>query len=192
MAVLNIHTRRLPVSESEVGALIDGIASDGDRLWPRDKWPAVRFDRPLAFGAVGGHGPVHYIVEAYEPGRWIRFRFTAPRGFHGFHEYSVRRAGDGAILLSHVLAIKLRGRARLSWPLFYRWMHDALLEDSLDCAERALTGAIRTPAEWSRYVVLLRDVGERARKRKASRQAVAAVTGGALRNVEPARDRLAQ
>ncbi|MFD0363524.1 SRPBCC family protein [Nocardia sp. GCM10030253] len=178
MAVLNIHTRRLPVSESEAGALIDGVASDHDRLWPRDNWPAVRFDRPLGVGAVGGHGPVRYVVEAYEPGRWIRFRFTAPRGFDGFHEYSVRRAGDGAVLLSHVLAMKVRGPARVSWPLCYRWMHDALLEDSLDCAERAVTGAIRTPARWSRYVVLLREIGSRASRGKAQPQAVA-VAGGA-------------
>jgi hypothetical protein len=178
MAVLNIHTRRLPVSEAEVGALIDDLASNRDRLWPRENWPALRFDRPLGFGAVGGHGPVRYIVEAYEPGRWIRFRFTAPRGFRGFHEYSVRRAADGATLLSHVLAMKVRGPARVSWPLMYRWMHDALLEDSLDCGERALTGAVRTPARWSRYVVLLRAIGQRASRRKARPENVA-VAGGA-------------
>jgi hypothetical protein len=32
---------------------------------------------------VGGHGPVRYCVEEYEPGRSIRFRFIGSEGGHG-------------------------------------------------------------------------------------------------------------
>lgn len=73
MIVRNIHERRLRASAAEVGALLDSLASSSVRVWPRDTWPAMRFDRPLAPGASGGHGPIRYTVEVYEPGRSIRF-----------------------------------------------------------------------------------------------------------------------
>ncbi|MFE7492135.1 hypothetical protein [Kitasatospora sp. NPDC057541] len=50
----------------------------------------------------------------------------------------------------------MRGAARLTWPLAFRWLHDALLEDSLERAERVCDSELRTPANWSRYVRLLR------------------------------------
>ncbi|GAB2708183.1 SRPBCC family protein [Nocardia thraciensis] len=161
MAVVNIHSRQLPVAQDEAGELIDALAGDGDRLWPQDRWPPMRFDRPLGVGAVGGHGPVRYTVEGYQPGRWIRFRFTGPRGFDGFHEFTVHPGGGGTAELRHLLSMRARGPARLSWPLAFRWMHDACLEDSLDRAELAVTGAVRRPARWSPLVRALRAAIER-------------------------------
>ncbi|MFE3446252.1 SRPBCC family protein [Nocardia sp. NPDC059180] len=156
MAVINIHSRTLPAPLSQVGVLIDALAGNGDRLWPISGWPPMRFDRCLEVGAVGGHGPVRYTVEGYQPGRWVRFRFTGPRGFDGFHEFTVHDAGDGTTTLRHLLAMHARGPARLTWPLAYRWLHDALLEDGLDRAQRDITGQLPRPARWSRYVRLLR------------------------------------
>jgi hypothetical protein len=161
MAVLNIHERRLTSSPEALGALIDGLAGEQDGLWPRQAWPPMRFDRPLAVGARGGHGPVRYTVTGYVPGCWIRFGFTGPRGFRGFHEFAVSQAGDGAVL-GHTLAMHLRGPARLSWPLVFRPLHDALAEDSLDCAEQTITGQVGQPARWSLYVRLLRRLLRRA------------------------------
>ncbi|RDI49140.1 SRPBCC family protein [Nocardia mexicana] len=161
MAVVNIHSRQLPVAEDEVGGLIDSLAGVDDRLWPQDSWPPMRFDRPLGVGAVGGHGPVRYTVEGYQPGRWIRFRFTGPRGFDGFHEFTVHPGGDGTAELRHLLAMRARGPARFTWPLVFRRMHDACLEDSLDRAEREVTGTVRTPARWSPLVRALRAGIER-------------------------------
>ncbi|MGW1738370.1 SRPBCC family protein [Nocardia sp. NPDC001965] len=155
MAVVDIHRRHLPVPVGAVSALMDSLAAADDALWPVHCWPAMRFDRPLDAGAVGGHGPVRYTVEHYVPGRWVRFRFTGPRGFDGFHEFTVAPTPAGADLI-HLLAMNVRGRARLTWPLAYRWMHDALLEDCLDRAEHALTGSVSRPARWSRRVRLLR------------------------------------
>lgn len=155
MAVLNIHTRTLPASDEEIGGLIDGLAGREDRLWPGDRWPPMRFDRPLGVGAIGGHGPIRYTVEAYEPGRWVRFRFTGPRGFRGFHEFTVHPDAMG-IELRHTLAMHTRGCAVLGWPLIFRWLHDACLEDCLDRAERATTGIVRAPARQCPYVRLLR------------------------------------
>ncbi|MEU0537899.1 hypothetical protein [Amycolatopsis tolypomycina] len=40
----------------------------------------------------------------------LRFRFTAPAGVHGHHEFTI---GGGA--LTHVLVTSLHGWARLTW-----------------------------------------------------------------------------
>ncbi|MBF6173688.1 SRPBCC family protein [Nocardia blacklockiae] len=156
MAVLNIHIRRFPGSVTEAGALLDSLAGEDDRLWPGDRWPPMRFDRPLGVGAVGGHGPVRYTVEEYEPGRRIRFAFNESRGLEGFHEFSVRPDGNTMVELRHLLVLRLRGRARLSWPLAIRWMHDACVEDAFDRAEQAVTGSVRRPVRWSPVVRALR------------------------------------
>ncbi|GAU66297.1 hypothetical protein SSP35_02_06700 [Streptomyces sp. NBRC 110611] len=156
MGVYNVHERVLPVPEAEAGLLIDGLSGSGDRLWPSGDWPPMLLDGPLAPGAAGGHGPVRYTVAAHVPGRWVRFTFSGPRGFDGFHEYTVHPLGPDRTLLRHTLAMRARGPARLTWPLAFRHFHDAVLEDSLDRAERACTGTVARPARWNRYVRLLR------------------------------------
>ncbi|MFF8288893.1 SRPBCC family protein [Streptomyces sp. NPDC016309] len=156
MAVYNVHERLLSAGQDEVGALLDSLASgEDDLLWPGRPWPPMRFDRPLGVGAVGGHGPVRYTVSGYAPKRWIRFRFTGPRGFHGFHELAVLPVDPEHTLLHHTLAMTTGGPTRLTWPLAWRPMHDACLEDALDRAELACTGRVSRPARWSPYVRLL-------------------------------------
>src|SRR5271166_5723421 len=105
MNVRNVHERRLRAPSEIVGRLIDQLAATDDRLWPRDRWPAMRFDRPLAIGAVGGHGPIRYVVESYDRSRRIRFRFCAPRGFDGCHEFAVRDDGSGSVI-RHELSMR--------------------------------------------------------------------------------------
>ncbi|WP_367048425.1 SRPBCC family protein [Streptomyces sp. Je 1-332] len=156
MGIYNVHERLLAATESEVGALIDTLAGSEDALWPREEWPPMEFDRPLAAGAVGGHGPVRYTVATYVPSTWVRFTFSGPRGFHGFHEYAVLAVDEEHTLLRHTLAMNARGPARLTWPPVWRPLHDALLEDSLDRAELACTGAVARSARRGRYVRLLR------------------------------------
>ncbi|MFJ2868869.1 SRPBCC family protein [Kitasatospora sp. NPDC087314] len=158
MGVYNVHERLLAAKRSEVGALIDTLASSDDKLWPHGSWPPMAFDRPLAAGAAGGHGPVRYTVTAHVPSQWVRFTFSGPRGFHGFHEYTALAADEEHTLLRHTLAMAARGPARLTWPLIFRPLHDACLEDSLDRAELACSGAVTHPAHWSRYVRLLRGL----------------------------------
>ncbi|MGQ4271967.1 SRPBCC family protein [Nocardiopsis changdeensis] len=165
MRVRNLHLRHLAASPDRVGALLDGLASPADPLWPADRWPALVLDRPLEVGAAGGHGPVRYTVAARTPGRHVRFRFTAPRGFDGFHEFTVEPGEDGTVL-RHLLVIRAHGPALLTWPLVFGPLHDALLEDCLDRAERALTGTVRAPARWSPYVRLLRAAAVRAGRRR--------------------------
>ncbi|MFI0216343.1 SRPBCC family protein [Streptomyces lydicus] len=153
MGVHNVHERVLPVSGAEVGLAIDGLSGAGDRLRPRSDWPPMRLDGPPAPGAAGGHGPVRYTVAAYVPGRWVRFAFHGPRGFD---EYTVHPLAPGRTLLRHTPAMRARGWARLTWPPAFRPLDGAVLEDSLDLAERACAGTVGRPARWSRYVRLLR------------------------------------
>ena len=94
MKIHNVHERSLAAGADRVGALLDTLSSSRDALWPRGAWPPMRFDGPLAEGANGGHGPIRYTVESYTPGRSVRFRFTGPRGFDGFHGFEVIPADD--------------------------------------------------------------------------------------------------
>jgi hypothetical protein len=162
--VLNVHERRIPRPAAEVSRLIDTLASDGDALWPRHLWPAMRFDRPLGVGADGGHGPIRYAVGEYRPGHAIRFRFSAPRGFDGNHGFDVRPDGEDACVLRHTIAMDARGTGLLLWLLAIRALHDAVLEDALATAEVSLGLAPRVQP-WSAWVKLLRRLiaGRRAR-----------------------------
>ncbi|MBK8725138.1 MAG: SRPBCC family protein [Holophagaceae bacterium] len=160
--VVNIHAREYPVSAERLGALLDGLGSPGDQLWPGHRWPALRFDGPLRTGAKGGHGPIRYTVEAYEPGRSLRCRFTGPAGFIGWHGFDIEPVGADRSILRHTVRAELRQGMRLQWPLAIRWLHDACVEDALDCAARAFGEALPdrpfTPA-----VRLLRRLKRRSR-----------------------------
>ncbi|GGA60262.1 hypothetical protein GCM10011490_08050 [Pseudoclavibacter endophyticus] len=153
--IRNVHERALAVSAESVGALIDSLGSTGDRLWPGDQWPRLRLDRPIGAGAAGGHGPVRYFVEGHDPGRSVIFRFTRPVGFRGRHSFSVASTAKDSCVLRHELEMTVHGAARVTWPLFYRPLHDALLEESLDRAS-ASTGTAFSAARRSWWVRLLR------------------------------------
>lgn len=136
--IRNVHERLLAVPAGRVGLVLDSLGTANDRLWPHETWPALRLDGPLAAGAHGGHGPVRYTVQSYEPGVGIRFQFRRPRGFIGHHEYTVTPVTEASCILRHEIVMTLSRSALLSWPLFFRPMHDALLEDSLHKAELEL------------------------------------------------------
>lgn len=155
MNILNIHERMLDASSSAVGTLIDSLSSPRDILWPRDKWPPMKLDRPLAVGAVGGHGPIRYTVEAYTPGRTVRFRFTSPSGFSGYHEVEIIEKENDGTLLRHAIRMNATGIGILTWTLVFRPLHDALLEDLLDRAQQYFTMQT-SPRTWSVWVKFLR------------------------------------
>ena len=157
----------LPADENEVGRLIDSVATPNAPLWPRG-WPKLRLDRDLGVGATGGHGPIRYSVVEYEPGRRVRFRFSAPKGFDGTHAFELEPHDSGTVL-RHVIEMDAVGPGRLSWTLVFRPLHDAMLEDVMDCAERAVTGAVLAPNRWSLAVRAIRRVlRSRAPRRKAA------------------------
>lgn len=164
-SVTNVHSRSLRAPAAEIGALIDSLASDEDRLWPHQTWPPMRLDGPLAVGARGGHGPVRYIVTEYVLGQRVRFDFQSPRGFRGFHAFELDAGTlDQESQLRHRLEMRTSGAALLSWPLLFRPLHDALIEDALDRAAVALgQPARRRP--YSIWVRFLRALLKRPARR---------------------------
>jgi len=161
--VRNIHTRRIPAPDETVGPLLDTIASYDDRVWPSD-WPRVRFDRQLGVGAVGGHGPVHYTVVGLEPGRSVRAAFTAPRGIDGYHEFTVVPDGADDSIIEHSIIARTTWPATLTWPLVFRPLHDALLEESFDKVEAQFGPGPVQPHRRSGWVRLLRSLASPRRQ----------------------------
>ena len=165
MHVHNLHERIYDCDADSLGALVDSLASSEDRLWPRENWPPMRLDSPLRVGARGGHGPIRYSVEQYVPGRKVFFRFLAPRGFKGAHGFEIEHRG-GRTILRHILQMETSGLALLSWPLVFRPLHDALIEDALDKAGVSLGCPVDRAAGWSVYVRVLRALFKAARRSK--------------------------
>ena len=162
--ITNIHTRDLHAPIHEVGSLLDSLASKQDLLWPYEKWPPIRFDRPLSIGAVGGHSVIRYTIESYQPERCITFRFTSPKGFIGTHCFSVKEVTPDITQIKHEINMTLKGSAKIWWPIRIRWIHDAIIEDAFDKAESFITGQ-SINREWPIWVKFLRFVMSR-KKRK--------------------------
>lgn len=158
MTVFNVHRRAVAASAAEVGRLIDTLAAPGDRLWPHERWPAMRFDRPgITPGGRGGHGPIRYRVLSHEPGRSVTFEFTGrPRGLLGHHQFVVQGTGPASSVLWHLTDLEPRFPMTVTWRLFWRPLHDALIEDALTKAQAVGHELGEATPAWSSYVVLLR------------------------------------
>jgi len=153
----NVHERVLAASPTAVGELVDSLSSRDDRLWPNLRWPAMRLDKGLQVGSDGGHGPVRYEVARYEPGRLVAFAFTPKFPIVGEHRLEVLPGPDASTtLLRHTLEGHPRSWLRAGWPLCFRWLHDALLEDALDCAEAELAETPWQPRPLPAHVRALR------------------------------------
>lgn len=155
MRATSVHQRRLAAPVGRVGALIDTLSSADDRLWPHQNWPAMHFDGPLAVGAAGGHAFIRYRVEEYRPGSSVTFRITGPPGFTGIHRFDAEGDGDESVL-THTIDGAVTARFAPRWFGAVRPLHDALMEDALDNAERETTGTVAAPAPWSWWVRALR------------------------------------
>jgi hypothetical protein len=149
--VINRHERELLALPEAVGRLLDSLGSDEDRLWPSDAWPRQVRSGPMAPGTEVRHGPIRYRITGYEPGRWIRYTFTAPVVFHGYPEFTVLAPQHDRCILQHTLAMKTSLAGALQWHLVLRPLHDALIEDAQSRAEHEL-GVIASTANWSTRV----------------------------------------
>ena len=151
----NVHERMVEAPVEEVGPLLDRLGGSEDVLWPSPAWPPMVLDRPVAVGARGGHVRVRYRVVGHEPGRRVEFSFEPGVGVDGGHVFTAEPAGPDRTLLRHVLEGRPRGVMRFGWPLAVRWLHDAVLEELLDNAERAVGREPARPVTWSPWVRLL-------------------------------------
>src|SRR5687768_9835381 len=115
MQIESIHTRELSASAEELGELVDTLAGPDDKIWPIERWPndPIGFDRPLAVGARGGHGPIRYTIAAYEPGRRIAFEFEPGTGLRGGHRIEVEPVANRRVRVHHVLEGEVKGIYRL-------------------------------------------------------------------------------
>ncbi len=158
MKILNVHERNLLGSPEEVGDILNTLSAKDDKLWPREKWPPMKFDSGLRVGASGGHGPIRYHVSEYVPGRRIEFQFDRKgmaAGLDGRHYFEVVPR-SGHVQLRHVVDAECDFKSWLKWRFLIGPMHDALLEDALDCAQTALQAPPGRPARWGLRVRLLR------------------------------------
>jgi hypothetical protein len=167
LRVQSIHTRAIPAPAQTTGSILDSLAGPDDRIWPIERWPndPIAFDRPLAVGARGGHGPIPYTVVAYEPGWLIEFEFAPGSGLHGGHCLEGEPDGTGAARLRHVLDAEVEGVYRVLRPIVLG-MHDALVEDLLDKAELAATGHLKEPARWPRWLRFVNSIEVALRPRR--------------------------
>jgi Protein of unknown function (DUF3995) len=149
MKLHNVHARDLAASPEQVGALIDGLGGDRDRLWPAERWPTTPFelDGPLVTGTSGRQGFIHQHVEEYTPGRRLVFRFAPGLGLDGMHRLELEPLGADRTRLVHTLDCRVAPKLLPVYPILVR-QHDALVEDLFDCAELATTGRVAEPARW--------------------------------------------
>ena len=172
MKVINHHERLLDTDMETVGHLLEDLASRKDQMWPKALWPAMRFDKGLVVGSVGGHGPIGYTIETYIPRHSIRFQFIRPKGFLGWHGLDLQQVSKGRTRIRHQLEMNLAGTTRITWPLLLGPLHDALIEDAFTTTEIAL-GLTPTIETWTTYVRLARWIVSLGR---ASKQDFAAKT----------------
>ncbi len=155
MKVTNIHKRTFNQPKESISDILDSLSSNNDQLWPYEKWPPIVFKKGLCDGAIGGHGPIKYLIKQYVPGNLIEFKFRKPNGFNGIHKFEISEIEKNKTELKHTIDMTISGKGILTWYIAIKWIHDALLEDCLDKVENSInTKKIKT--DWSRWVVYLR------------------------------------
>ena len=176
--IRNVHQRRIAAEPEVVWDLLMAMPGPNGQLWPPGV-PTMRFDGPLALGAYGRHGPIHYQVTFLDPtARNLVFEFREPTGLVGRHSFHVRTDGKEGAVLRHEVVANPEGWMRLKWPLIIRWVHDAVVEEILDRAEVA-TGTVPVrPYQRSLWVRAMLSAGATApRVAGAARAHDAAVRG---------------
>lgn len=170
-AILNIHERRIPVTALAAGPLLESLASPEDRLWPNEIWPPMVLAHGLSVGSSGGHRATRYRVSAHVPGHRVEFTFDAMRHlrlFRGRHWFEIID-DDDAIFLRHTIDVRTCPRTWAYWKIFVEPVHDAVIEDAFDKAERNLGVTDPRRSRWPVRVRLLRWLRARQAKRAPQR-----------------------
>ncbi len=157
MKVLNVHRRTVHQPKEVVLELLNTLASREDKIWPHEKWPRMKLDKGLKVGSKGGHGPIRYFVNEYEPDKLIQFQFTNPSGFYGVHRLQLKASDPHKTTLIHTIEMKTSPQGTLKWMLFVRALHDALIEDAFDKVENYFDDQDRK-SKWSLWVKFCRNV----------------------------------
>jgi hypothetical protein len=166
MKVINIHSRKIAQPKANMVELFKTLATKNDLMLATDKWPAMKLDKGMTIGSHGGHGLIRYFVEAYSPDGFVKFSFTRPKGFHGFHQFEIIALSDHQTEIKHTINMSTTGPALLTWPLVIRWLHDALIEDAFDKVENNFNEKKKI-TRWSLWVKFLRWVLNRKKLKQA-------------------------
>lgn len=135
--------------------LVKTLSMEDDRIWPNEKWPAMRFKAGIQVGAKGGHGPIRYSVEKYNPSEIIQFRFSKPIGFNGIHKFEIIELTDEETEIKHTIDMNTAGSGTIAWILAIRSLHNALIEDAFDRLENNFSDNQKS-SNWNLWVRLLR------------------------------------
>ncbi|MEM7711988.1 MAG: hypothetical protein AAF349_00090 [Cyanobacteria bacterium P01_A01_bin.68] len=159
MKVLNVHKRIINQPKQKVVDLVSTLSKENDSIWLKNRWPKMKFQGGIQVGANGGHGPIRYSVEKYDPGEIIQFRFSKPSGFHGIHKFEISKIDYGKTAIIHTIEMKTVGKGTLFWALGIRSLHNALIEDAFDQLENHfLEHKKSTP--WNLWVQILRSLSK--------------------------------
>ena len=147
--VLNIHQRIINQPKVTVAKLLKTLSTKEDKVWPLEKWPAMRFKKGLVEGAKGGHGPIGYFIKKIVPNESIEFQFTNPTGLMGIHKFEMKEIGEDKTEIKHTIDMKTNLIGTLQWNTFIRLLHDALIEDAFDKVENYFSPQTKeTPWNW--------------------------------------------
>lgn len=157
MRVINIHKRIINQPKEKVSELLRTLSTENDKIIPTDKWSAMKLNEGLKEGSKGGHGPIRYTVQKYNPDELIQFEFTKPKGFNGIHRFEITELENDKTELKHTIEMNTTGTGILTWSIAIRWLHDAFMEDAFDKVENHfLTEKKKT--EWNIWVKVLRRI----------------------------------
>ncbi|RSC93654.1 hypothetical protein [Tenacibaculum singaporense] len=155
MKVINVHHRTYSISIEKITELFDTLSGKNDKVWPVEKWPQMIFKEGIKGGASGGHGPIRYTVEKYNPKELIQFRFTKPSGFIGTHRFEIKEIQNNQTQVTHIIEMNTKGTGTIIWLFAIRSLHNALLEDCLDKIENNFHKT-KVHTKWNWYVKFIR------------------------------------
>jgi len=156
LKVLNIHKRIIYQPQSNIVELIKTLSRENDKVWPKEQWPRMKFNEPIKVGVVGGHGPIGYVVEQYDPDKIIQFRFLKPKGFYGIHKFEIESLNPSETQITHTIEMDTYGMGTLLWVFGVRSLHDALIEDAFDKIHNYFSDSKKETA-WSLWGRFLRS-----------------------------------
>jgi len=168
LKVLNIHTRTINQPIREVSELLETISTENDKIWPKGKWPRMKFNDGIHMGAKGGHGPIRYTVEKYDPNEIIQFRFSKPNGFNGIHKFEIKEFADRQTEIKHTIDMVTKGKGTLIWLFAIRSLHNALIEDGFDKIENNFSN-LNKKTEWNIWVKIVRKLLAKKAKSPATK-----------------------
>jgi hypothetical protein len=115
-------------------------------------------DGGLAPGSRGGHALIRYEVSEYVPMKRVEFEFQPMarlRAFRGRHYFEVLPR-SGQTILRHTVDVDTDFATWVRWKLAIEHLHDALIEDAFDKAERSAGLPAPHRSRWPLRVRILR------------------------------------